>query len=304
MQYPITHNFFGEKHGKGPSDRASACFKAYISKIVKSKKATFSTIEDLASYCTDNFEWQVECPGNCEGEKSLKTDKSHNLRTIIYSPNIDSKGIDKMKTVDGMRRIHSVRNMGTKGVLEKRMFKCCCEKCMFGVGECAFLDYSDEWKLVSVLGKRHLKSFVKSGGVGAIQKWHNTKTKSIRSQNQVSNLKRDECNPKSYVRKSALRKLSTVESDIDISKINLSASDTATMADGPFILDQKCGHCDPKSNVRKSAWQKLSLVESVIDILKIKLSASDTATTADGPFILDQKRDNCYPKSNVQKSAQ
>ena len=120
-------------------------------------------------------------------------DKTHNLPKIIYSPNIDSKGIDKLVTVDGTRKIHSVRNTGTKGVLEKRMFMYCCEKCMFGVGECAFPDYSDEWKLVSVLGKRHLKSFVKSGKVGAIQKWRNTKTKSICTQNQVSNLKRHEC---------------------------------------------------------------------------------------------------------------
>ena len=131
--------------------------------------------------------------------KRPKTDKIHNLRKIIYYPNIDLKGIDKINTVDGMWKIHSVCNMGMKGVLEERMFTCCCEKCMFGVGECAFPDYSDEWKLVSVLGKRHLKSFVKSGGVGAIKKWHNTKTESIRSQNQVSNLKRDECNPKSNV---------------------------------------------------------------------------------------------------------
>ena len=116
-------------------------------------------------------------------------------------------------------------------------------------------------------------------------------------------LKRDECNPKSNVRKSARRKLSSVESDINVSKIKLSASNTATTADAPFILDQKCGHCDPKSNVRKSARQKLSMVESVIDILKIKLSASNTATMADGQFILDQKCDNCYPKSNVRKSA-
>ena len=79
MQKPITRNFFGEKHGKGPSNRAGACFKTYVSKIVKSKKATFSTIEDLASYCTDNYEWQVECPGHCEGEKSPKMDKIHNL---------------------------------------------------------------------------------------------------------------------------------------------------------------------------------------------------------------------------------
>ena len=46
-------------------------------------------------------------------------------------------------------------------------------------------------------------------------------------------------NPKSNVRKSAQRKLSTVESDIDVSKIKLSASNTATTDDTPFILDQK-----------------------------------------------------------------
>ena len=40
-----------------------------------------------------------------------------------------------------------------------------------------------------------------------------------------------------------------VESVIDVSKIKLSASNTATTADGQFILDQKRGHCDPKSNV-------------------------------------------------------
>ena len=296
-------------------------------KIVKSKKATFSTIEDLASYCTDNYERQVECPGHCEGEKSPKMDKIHNLRKIIYYPNLNLKGMDDMKTVDGTRKIHSVCNMGMEGVLEERMFTCCCEKCMFGVGECAFPNYSDEWKLVSVLGKRHLKSFVKFGGVGAIQKWCNTKTKSICSQNQVSNLKRDECNPKSNVRKSARRKLSTVESDINVSKIKSSASNTATKttkstashtatktaimiatkeattADGPFILEQKCDDCDPKSNVRKSARRKLSMVESDIDVLKIKLGASNTATMADGPFILDQKHDDCDPKSNVRKSA-
>ena len=175
MEKPITHNFFGEKHGKGPSDRAGVCFKTYISKIVKSKKATFPTIEEFASYCTDNYEWQVECLGHCEGEKSPKMDKIHNLRKIIYYPNLNLQGIDDLKTVDGTRKIHSVHNMGTEGVLEERMFTCCCEKCMFGVGECAFPNYSDEWKIVSVLGKRHLKSFVKSEGVGQIQKWHNTK---------------------------------------------------------------------------------------------------------------------------------
>ena len=69
-----------------------------------------------------------------------------------------------------------------------------------------------------------------------------------------------------------------VESDIDVLKIKLGASNTATTADGPFILDQKCDDCDPKSNVRKSARRKLSMVESDINVSKIKSSASNTAT--------------------------
>ena len=67
---------------------------------------------------------------------------------------------------------------------------------------------------------------------------------------------------KSNVRKSDQRKLSMVESVIGVSKIKLSTINTATTADGPFILDQKRGHCDPKSNVRKSARQKLSMVST------------------------------------------
>ena len=99
--------------------------------------------------------------------------KIHNLRKIIYYPNLKLQGTDDLKTVDGTWKIHSVHNTGMEGVLEVRMFTCCCEKCMFGVGECAFPNYSDEWKLVSTLGKRHLKSLVKSGRVEAIQKWCN-----------------------------------------------------------------------------------------------------------------------------------
>ena len=262
IQKPITHNFFREKHGKGPSNRAGACFKTYILKIVKSKKATFLTIEELARYCTDNFEQQVECPGNCEGEKSPKMGKIHNLRKIIYYPNLKLQGTDDLKTVDGTWKIHSVHNTGMEGVLEVRMFTCCCEKCMFGVGECAFPNYSDEWKLVSTLGKRHLKSLVKSGRVEAIQKWCNDKSKSFCSKNQVSNLKQDECNPKSNVRKSAQQKSSIVESDMDVSKIKSSASNTAT----------KTSKLSASHTATKTA----------ITI------ATKVATTADGPFILDK----------------
>ena len=140
--------------------------------------------------------------------------------------------------------------------------------------------------------------------------------------------KRYDCDPKSNVQKSARQKLSMVESDIDVSKIKSSASNTATkttitiatkaatMADGPFILDQKRYDCDPKSNVRKSARQKLSMVESDIDVSKIKSSASHTATktaitiatkvatTADGPFNWKKMLDKLHKAHSYDKIVQ
>ena len=55
------------------------------------------------------------------------------IRIFILIPIPIFNSIDDLKTVDGMRKIHSVRNTGTKGVLEERMFTCCCEKCMCNV---------------------------------------------------------------------------------------------------------------------------------------------------------------------------
>ena len=45
----ITHNNFGVKHGKGPSDRAGAHFKNFVTGVVKSKKALLVTVEELPS---------------------------------------------------------------------------------------------------------------------------------------------------------------------------------------------------------------------------------------------------------------
>ena len=119
-----------------------------------------------------------------------------------------------------------------------------------------------------------------------------------------------------------------VESVIDVSKIKLSTSTTATTADGPFILDQKCDNCYPKSNVRKSAQRKLSMVESDINDSKIKSSASNTATkttkltashtavktastiatkvatTADGPFNWKKMLDKLHKARSYDKIVQ
>ena len=81
-----------------------------------------TTIEELARYCTDNDEWQVECPGHCEDEKSPKTDKIHNLGKIIFHPKITKKAFQETKTVDGMWKIHSVHNMNRRNYRGKDVY--------------------------------------------------------------------------------------------------------------------------------------------------------------------------------------
>ena len=79
----ITRNYFGVKHGKGPSDWAGAHFKNFVTGVVKSKKALLVTVEELAKYST-NYDCQVDCNGDHEHyENSKGTNKVHNLLKVI-----------------------------------------------------------------------------------------------------------------------------------------------------------------------------------------------------------------------------
>ena len=90
--------------------------------------------------------------------------------------------------------------------------------------------------------------------------------------------KRYDCDPKSNVRKSARRKLSMVESDIDVSKIKSSASNTAT----------KTSKSSASHTVTKTA----------ITI------ATKVATTVDGPFKWEKMLDKLHKACSYDKIVQ
>ena len=117
---PITHNYFGLKHGKGPSDRAGVHFKNFATGVVKSKKALLVTVEELAKYST-NYDHQVDCNGDHEHyENSKGTDKVHNLLKVIYMFNtIPREKFEHTITYKDTRKIHSVRNTGIEGIIKK-----------------------------------------------------------------------------------------------------------------------------------------------------------------------------------------
>ncbi|KAJ8043838.1 hypothetical protein HOLleu_11113 [Holothuria leucospilota] len=55
FEYPIVHNNFGSRHGKGASDGESAIIKSHASTAVKAGKAVMKDAYELYIYCRDNL---------------------------------------------------------------------------------------------------------------------------------------------------------------------------------------------------------------------------------------------------------
>ena len=207
MNIPTTRNYFGVKHGKGPSDRAGAHFKNFVSGVVRSKKAMLVSVKDLADYSIKEYDHQVKCNGKHECVESLKSKHdAHNLTKVIYTegkipwPN----SYDETVTYKGTRNIHTIRNTGLEGIMEKRDMSCCCPKCMYDEGECVYPEYADVWTVISVVGRKHLKN-VK---LGSIQIWRVDNTVAVRSvQKARSNVVPNSSSEKNLKKSSARCKL-------------------------------------------------------------------------------------------------
>ena len=126
MNIPTTRNYFGVKHGKGPSDRAGAHFKNFVSGVVRSKKAMLVSVKDLADYSIKEYDHQVKCNGEHECVECWKSKHdAHNLIKVIYTegkiPRPNS--YDQTVTYKGTRNIHTIRNTGLEGVMRQWITK-------------------------------------------------------------------------------------------------------------------------------------------------------------------------------------
>ena len=54
--FPMIHNFFGSRHGKGPSDGESAVIKSHVSTAVKNETVITGNARELYEYCVDALE--------------------------------------------------------------------------------------------------------------------------------------------------------------------------------------------------------------------------------------------------------
>ena len=116
--------------------------------------------KDLVEYSLKEYDHQVKCDGEHEcDENSKSTHTAHNLIKVIYTegkiPRLNS--LDQTVTYKGTRNIHTIRNTGVGGIMEKRDMSCCCLKCMFDEGDCVYPEYMDVWTPISVVGAKKLK---------------------------------------------------------------------------------------------------------------------------------------------------
>ena len=86
--------------------------------------------------------------------------ESHSLRRVFYHKDIPrSSECPKLKVVPNTRKIHSIRNTGNEGILEKKDTSYCCPPYQHYTGPCEHPEYLDAWEMVSVTHhkKRDLK---------------------------------------------------------------------------------------------------------------------------------------------------
>ena len=138
------------------------------------------SVKDLADYSIKEYDHQVKYNGEHERVESSKSKHdAHNLIKVIYTegkiPRPNS--YDETVTYKGTHNIHTIRNTGLEGIMEKWDMSCSCPKCMYDEGECVYPEYAVVWTVISVVGRKCLKNIK----LGSIQNWRVDNTVAVRS---------------------------------------------------------------------------------------------------------------------------
>ena len=138
------------KHGKGPSDRSGGRFKKFLRKAVKSKVILLNAA-DIEKYCRSEYYEQSRCcqPTNeSSSEENGEIRKDPHIQLIVFEhPNpIPKPKNEVLRGIEGSRdHMHVVRNTGVLGVVQYRLFDCCCYGCITHLGNCSQESHADSW---------------------------------------------------------------------------------------------------------------------------------------------------------------
>ena len=138
----VMWNFFGSRHGKGPSDGESAVVKSAVMRAVKAG-ATISTPREFYQHCSVHLERND--PTFCRSMLYLAKSVIDDARALT-SPTLVA--------IKGTRSIHSVIPSGMPGLLATKLLSCFCERCLdHQPAECSNRDITGSWQEHSVTAK-------------------------------------------------------------------------------------------------------------------------------------------------------
>ena len=131
----MERNFFGSRHGKGPSDGESAVVKSHASRAVKAGNVVIANAADLYGYCQSSQLNKQPPTHGC----------GHSLRSFFFvSPEDICRNRRLVKTVPGTRSFHSVRCIESNQI-HTRHLTCTCLACNTGVGACSSAKVVGPW---------------------------------------------------------------------------------------------------------------------------------------------------------------
>ena len=132
----ITRSFFGNRHGKGPSDGATGVVKSMCRSAVKSRRTQISNAEEMFKYCAENL---------TKDSVSSHSNEScdHKKRSFLYVAQINRDRTHSGKTLKGTKKVHCVETCSLLK-LKTRNLSCFCQGCLTE-NECEKNPYVDEW---------------------------------------------------------------------------------------------------------------------------------------------------------------
>ncbi|XP_022107160.1 uncharacterized protein LOC110988175 [Acanthaster planci] len=140
-QFPLSHNYFGSRHGKGPADGEAAVIKSHATNAVKSGTAVIRDARALYEHCTKNLE-KEPTENNCL-----------HFRTSFYFVEevIRDRAESQIKTIPGTRAMHSILSLKNQDQVKKRDLSCFCSACKDGTLQgCENAEFVEDWQTIGL----------------------------------------------------------------------------------------------------------------------------------------------------------
>ena len=218
---PVMRNYFCAKHGKAEADGAIGCLWMHLDAVVRSGSQEFSDAGEVVRYCNLKLRVHNDNDAMC----------CHWQRHYFEESVINRDVTMKCETIKGTLRFHSVRNVGTPGIIEVCESSCFCEVCFANEsGECKNSHLVEDFAWATLYKDQQIEDKFQNKiweGYSIPYRYLKTNILKSRPKRQISNVKIRK-------KKSKVRTLQNVSATGDVNSRNQSVYDDMSSDDSDF----------------------------------------------------------------------